>query len=381
MAKVLCGLDNIKEYSHLFEGKRIGLLTVPAAITVDFEDSISVFHKNYNLTALFSPEHGVRGDRQAGVPIGTYVDEHTGVTVYSIYGTETHEMTEEHASHFDVLVYDVLDVGSRFYTYLANLVDSLKLCARLNKPLVVLDRPNMIGDKVEGNVPEEEFLSLVCAHRMPQRYGLTPGEFATMINGELNLGCDLHIVPMTGYKRNMKWEDTDLPYVNASPNLPSLDGIFLYNGTCYFEGTTLSEGRGTTKPFEIIGAPWIDPFKFADVLNAYQMVGVKFRPTYFSPTFNKHAGEICGGVQVHVTNRDALNAVEVGLRMYYEARKLSEGHEFINNKAIIKRGALENLSACTDFIKEDLDVDKLLGEWAAQAAEFKAKTEKYHIYC
>lgn len=380
MATVRCGLDRIEEYDSLFAGKRIGLLTIPAAINSSFENAIEVFHRRYQLTAIFSPEHGARGELQAGLPVDTYVDSHTGITVHSIYGKDTHRMTAEQAGHFDILVYDAQDVGSRFYTYLANLKECMELCAQLKKPVVVLDRPNPIGDKVEGNIPSEEYLSLVCAHTMPQRYGLTCGELAQMFNGERKIGCELYVVPMEGYRRGMSWEETGLAYVNASPNLPNLDGIFLYNGTCYFEGTTISEGRGTTRPFELIGAPWLDPFKLAERMNSMGLQGVRFRPTYFTPTFQKHKDTVCGGVQIHVTDREALQAVEVGLRLFAEIRKMSEGHDFWREAREGRPLQMDALAGCPDLRADNLDADMLLEKWAAQAESFLQATEKYRIY-
>lgn len=381
MKPVICGLDNLEKYDHLFRGKRLGLLTIPAAINAEYQDSIEVLSKRYHVTALFSPEHGVRGDKQAGLPISTYVDSHTGITAYSIYGNETHAMTQEQTELFDVLVYDIQDVGSRFYTFTANLKDCMYACAKAKKPFVVLDRPNPIGDKVEGNVPDAKYLSLVCAHTMPQRYGLTPGEFAQMLNGEQNINCELYVVPMEGYRRNMPWDETGLHYLNCSPNLPNMDGVFLYNGTCYFEGTTVSEGRGTTRPFEYIGAPWLDPFELADRMNQHNLPGVRFQPIYFTPTFSKHQGEVCGGVQVHVLDREALLPVDVGLWMLYECKLMTEaqGKDFWKPGKTPDSLGVDGLMCC-DKIHTDFDPEALLAQWKKESAEFADRIEKYRIY-
>ncbi len=379
MSIVTCGLDNLGKYDKLLSGKRLGLLTHPAAVNKDFVDSIEILHKNYNLTALFSPEHGVRGEKQAGLPVSTYVDNRTSITVFSIYGNESHEMTEQHTNEFDVLVYDVQDVGSRFYTFIANLKDCMKVCAKMGKPVVVLDRPNVIGDKIEGNVAHKDYFSLVCAHTMPQRYGLTVGEFAKMVNEEQNINCELHIIPMEGYKRNMPWEETGVKYITPSPNLPTVDGSFLYNGTCYFEGTTLSEGRGTTRPFEYVGAPWIDPFKLADVMNNHKFDGVKFQPVYFTPTFSKHKDEVCGGVRLHVTDRKSLLSVDVGLWLLYECKIMSEGHDFwrMNEK---KGTYFIDTLGCSEDFRGNFNPEKMLSEWKAQCTEFTKQVEKFRIY-
>lgn len=289
-------------------------------------------------------------------------------------------MTAEQTEAFDILIYDVQDVGSRFYTYLANLRDCMKICAQMNKPVVVLDRPNVVGDKVEGNIANSKYSSIVCAHTMPQRYGLTAGEFAKMINEEQNIACDLHVVEMTGYKRAMKWEEIGMNFISPSPNLSTVDGCFLYNGTCYFEGTTLSEGRGTTRPFEYIGAPWIDPFKLSEAMNSHNLEGVKFQAVYFTPTFSKHQGEVCGGVRIHVTEPEKVLSVDIGIWLLYECKNLSTGKDFwIENKPGKYQFPIDVLSCCSK-IRENFEPEKLLKAWKKESTDFASRIEKFRIY-
>ncbi len=324
MANVLCGIDNISDFLHLFEGKRLGLLTNPTGVNNKFESTINILHKQFNLTVLFSPEHGIRGNIQAGVCVENYTDDITNLPVISLYGkNHNSSLTNEMLNLFDVFVYDIQDVGSRFYTYLSKLKQVMEICGRAGKEVVVFDRPNPIGNKVEGGWVEEEMISVIGCHNMPQRYGLTIGELAQLFNKSSKMPCNLHVVPMKNYLPDLFWHETGLHYINASPNLPSMDGIVLYNGICIFEGTTISEGRGTTRPFEQIGSPEIDAYKLADIMNGYGLNGVCFRPVYFTPSFSKHKDTLCKGVQIHVLDRKVLEPVKLGLTLFVEALKMS----------------------------------------------------------
>lgn len=379
MTNVRCGLDRLSEYAGLLAGKRLGLLTTPAAVTGELTDSIQAIGERFTLSALFSPEHGVRGDRQAGEAVDSFTDPLTGLPVYTTYGPGRDGMTAEQAEHFDVLVFDVQDVGCRFYTYLAALVHAMEACAAAGKPLVVLDRPNPAGCvRVEGNVPGPGHRSIVSPWEMPQRYGMTIGEFARMVNGEEKLSCDLTVIPVEGYRRDMSWEETGLCYINASPNLPNLAAVRLYSGTCLLEGTCLSEGRGTTHPFETAGAPWIDPYALAERMERYHLPGVRFRPTYFTPTFSKHQGSICGGVQIHLTGSE-IRAAETGLRLLWEMKAMSPEKNFW-----IKSDEgfyfIDRLMGGDLLRRPDADPDALLAEWEQASALFRQRSLPYLIY-
>lgn len=381
MPHVRCGLDRLAEYSYLLSGKRLGLLTTPAAVTSGLSDSIEAVRKLYNLTALYSPEHGVRGDRQAGEDVDTFIDERTGIPVYSTYGHDVDGMTPEQTEHFDILLFDVQDVGCRFYTYLAALMEAMRACAKAGKPVVVLDRPNPAGCLITaGNVPADPAKRcIVSPWEMPAQYGMTIGEFARMINAEEKIGCELTVIPVEGYRRDMTWEETGLHYVNASPNLPNMDSIRLYSGTCLFEGTNLSEGRGTTHPFEIIGAPWIDPYVLADKMNTYGLAGVRFRPTYFSPTFSKHQGKICGGVQIHLTG-GSINAPEIGLRLLREMKNMSPVKDFWLYYEKLGYYFIDRLMGGDVLRQGEFNPDELLPEWEKASAAFRERSRVYWLY-
>ena len=289
MNKVVLGIERIDEFKNVFEGKRIGLITNPTGIASDFTSSIDVLRNKTNLVALFSPEHGVRADIQAGMHLPTYVDEETGITVYSLYGKHK-KPSKEMMDELDIMSIDVQDNGSRYYTFIYTMAYAMYACAEYGKEFVVFDRPNPIGGvKVEGNkLDTEKYRSFVGYFEMPQRHGMTIGELAKLFNEEYKIGCKLTVIPMKGWDRSMSFEDTNLPWVVPTPNIPTINTCYAYNATCIFEGTNFAEGRGTTTPFELIGAPWVKSETLARELNAYGLEGVHFRPQYFTPTFSKY---------------------------------------------------------------------------------------------
>lgn len=324
---VRCGADRIGEYESLFYGRKLGLVTNPSGVLADLTSTADKFARDYNLCAFYAPEHGVRGDRQDGQAVSSYIDEATGVPVHSIYG-ERRIPSQEALKEIGMMVFDIQDVGSRYYTFLYSMTNCMIACARKGIPFVVLDRPNMIsGLMPEGTPMEPECTSFIGMYDFPQRYALTCGELAMMANEAFHIGAELTVVSMEGWKRDMYWEDTGLAWINPSPNIASVDAAVLYNGTCMFEGTTLSEGRGTTRPFELIGAPWMNAREYGDALNSLSCPGVYFRPSSFTPMFGKHAGKLCHGVQVHVTDRTEVRPVELGVMMVLTARDVG-GEDF-----------------------------------------------------
>ena len=322
-AHVLSGIDRIDTVAHLLEGKRVGLMTNPTGIDHNFNSSIDVIAKRFNLTALYAVEHGIRGDIQAGEHVENCVDEATGVMVYSAYGKNSH-FNEEMLEAFDVLVFDIQDVGARFYTYMYSMAYALEACNRAGKAMIVLDRINPLGGvKTCGTIHDRRFASFVGDYEIPTQHGLTIGEMALYVKDFLKLDrVELTVVLVEGWKRSMRLDETDLPWVAPSPNCATLDAATAYIGTCVFEGTNVSEGRGTTLPFQVIGAPFLNGPKLAERANAHKLPGVHFRPTSFCPTFSKHQGAMCHGVQVHVTDVEAVNMFEAGLVLLDEVRAL-----------------------------------------------------------
>lgn len=315
MTPVITGLEQaLPDPPGSLTGRRLGLLTNPSGIDRAMRSSIDLFHSHpgLDLRALYGPEHGVRGEAQAGEHIAGGRDLRTGLPVHSLYGN-TRVPTPDMLQGIDVLVIDLQDIGVRYATYLSTVAHVLTACDAHGVEVVVLDRPNPLGGAyIAGNALNTAFASFVGIHTIPICHGLTIGEFARLWCRDHDLSPPA-VIPMSGWSRTMTYDATGLPWVFPSPNLPTLDSVTIYPATCPIEGTTLSEGRGTTRPFEIVGAPWIEPHDLADRIASLDSPGIAARPLYFTPTFSKHAGTRCGGVQFVITDRSAFDSVRFGV--------------------------------------------------------------------
>jgi uncharacterized protein YbbC (DUF1343 family) len=322
---VLAGLDVLgRRLPRLLRGRRVGLLSHQASVTRELRHAVDVVGDlpGTRLAALFAPEHGITGAAQDMIGIGGERDRATGLRVWSLYGRRL-APTPASLRGLDALVIDLQDVGARYYTFNWTMVLAMQECARADVPVVVLDRPNPIGgERLEGNIAAPGYSSFVGLYPLPTRHGLTIGEIAGYVNETHGLGCDLTVVPMQGWRRRMLWEDTGLPWVAPSPNMPTLDTAHVYPGGCLIEGTNLSEGRGTTRPFELVGAPYLDAARLAGALTRRGLPGVAFRAAAFEPAFHKWRGRRCGGVQVHVTDRARFRPYLTYLTLIAEARRL-----------------------------------------------------------
>ena len=382
MTTVNCGVDRIKEDSSILKGLRLGLITNYTGVDRELKSTIDILNEVGELTCMFSPEHGVRGDFQAGAQVPDYVDEKTGVKVYSLYGDKK-KPTKDMLRNVDPLVFDIQDVGARFYTYLYTMSYSMEAAKEFGKKFIVLDRPNPLGGmKVEGAILDTAFSSFVGMYPIPTRYGLTIGEIARLFNSEFDIGCDLEVIELEGWKRDMYFDDTDLNFIAPSPNIPTIDTALVYIGTCLFEGTNVSEGRGTTQPFQTIGAPWIDGEKLAQDLNAMNLKGVKFRPHYLTPTFSKHEGELCKGIQIHVRDRETIEPFKVGVAIVHNLASNYEEFEFLPP---YREGGRQffDLLAGTDKLRESIisgNVDEFFESIDKDLEEFQKVREKYIIY-
>lgn len=337
--KVELGVDRLMDNPEILAGKRVGLITNPTGIDANMTSIVDLFHNSddFELTALYGPEHGVRGDAQAGSTISSYIDEVTGLPVYSLYGA-TKKPTAEMLKDVDVLVFDIQDVGTRFYTYIYTMAYAMEAAAENDIPFVVLDRPNPQGGlRVEGPVLDPAYSSFIGLYPILLKHGMTVGELARLFNSEYQIQADLEVVKMKGWKRSMLYEDTGLPFVMPSPNMPTTDTVNVYPATGLFEGTNLSEGRGTTKPFQLIGAPYVKAHDYAKTLNALELPGVTFRAASFTPTFSKNAGKLSHGVEVYVTEPTKFEAVKTGIAMVKTAHDLyPDEFEFLSNDFITK---------------------------------------------
>ena len=329
---VLSGADvAAAEDWSLLRGRRVGVVSNPTGVlrdTTHVVDSLAA-RSELDVVGVFGPEHGFRGSAQAGESEGEYTDPRTGLTVYDAYGAGAAELAEMFTrAGADTLVFDIQDVGVRYYTYIWTMYDAMVAARTVGARFVVLDRPNPIGRRVDGPLLEPEFASGVGAQPIVQQHGMTVGELARYFNGELlprqepGGQVELEVVPVRHWDPASS-ADTGLPWVPPSPNMPTVDTARVYAGTGYFEGTNLSEGRGTTRPFELVGAPYLD-YRFADRLNARELPGVRFREAYFVPTFGKHEGVDCAGVQLHVTDPGRYQPIPTAVAMLVEARRYAD---------------------------------------------------------
>lgn len=378
---VTLGVDNLKKYKHLFQGARVGLLTSITGRDSQNRSTIDVLKEACCLTALFGPEHGVRGDCGAGDEVHTYTDLATGLPVYSLYGGVGKHFTEEMLDTFDILVYDIQDIGVRFFTFISTLYNALEDCAKAGKLLVVLDRPNPLGGEiVEGGILDMEYSSFVGCYPMPIRYGLTSGEAATMMNEEQALGCKLEIIPCEGWKRSALFCDWGRIWQAPSPALMTFETTLLYPGLCLVEGTNLSEGRGTAAPFRIIGADYVDGEELMEAFNKEKLPGVFSTPIWFSPTASKHQGENCGGIVLHITDIEKLRPVRVGVTLLDVVRRLyPEKFAVLPPNKAFGKPMLGLLSGGGEMLG-DWDRDKLLDRFERESVEFLERKKKFHLY-
>ena len=378
-AHVLSGIDRVGDYDGILKGRRVGLMTNPTGIDHDFRSTIDILHQKYGLSALYAVEHGIRGDVQAGDAVGDTVDPATGVTVYSAFGKNS-RFTDEMLDAFDILVFDIQDVGARFYTYLYSLGYAMEACARKGKSVLVLDRVDPIGGtRLEGTVLDLKFSSFVGDYELPTRTGLTIGEFARYLKGYLKLDLDLTVAPLTGWERRMYLDDTDLNWVAPSPNCQDLEAALTYIGMCVFEGTNISEGRGTTLPFRLAGAPFIDSALLAREMAAQNIRGLHFRPVSFCPTFSKHQGVLCHGVQMHITDRDHCDTVLGGLKLMETIFRLwpDKAEYLCHNDG---RFFLDRLLGTDLFRTGQMDADTLIAHFAPEVRSFEEKSRQYRLY-
>jgi uncharacterized protein YbbC (DUF1343 family) len=375
----------LQDEMDLIKDKRVGLITNPTGVDQNVTSIVDLLFNNpdVNLTALYGPEHGVRGSAQAGAYVEQYTDEKTGLPVYSLYG-KTKKPTPEMLSNVDVLLFDIQDVGTRFYTYIYTMALAMEAAKENNIPIIVLDRPNPIsGNKVEGPVLEDKYSSFIGEYPIPVRHGMTVGELAKLFNSEFGIGADLTVVEMEGWKRNMYYDDTPLEWVLPSPNMPTLETAVVYPGAALIEGTNVSEGRGTTKPFELIGAPFINSDNLAAKLNSYKLPGVTFRAASFIPTFSKHANVLSHGIQIHVTDRNSYKPFETGLYIVKTIHDMYPNDFQFRTPSAAGISFFDNLvgnGSIRAAIEAGKSVEEMKAAWQTGLEEFNEIREKYLLY-
>ncbi|MFF9818861.1 exo-beta-N-acetylmuramidase NamZ domain-containing protein [Streptomyces sp. NPDC014006] len=365
----------------LLAGRRVGIVTNPTGVTRDARHIVDVLHADprVDLRAVFGPEHGFRGTAQAGGSEGRYDDPATGLPVYDTYLKSGGPLADVFtASGVDTVVFDIQDAGARFYTYIWTLYDCMEAAAAAGKRFVVLDRPNPVtGRAALGPVLHKEFATFVGRQPIAQAHGMTVAELARLFNGEfLSTPVPLETVTMTGWKRTEFYDASGLPWVPPSPNMPTPDTALVYSGTCLFEGTNLSEGRGTTRPFELLGAEGVDG-RWAAAANALGLPGVRFREAYFAPTFSKFQGKTIGGVQIHVNDRAAYDPVRTGIALLVTAKQVWSGFAWRSDNWIDK---LTGSTAVRTAIDAGADTDEVVRGWQGELAAFRRVRERYLLY-
>ena len=375
------GIEVLLEDSlHLVAGKRVGLVTNQTGVDSSGRSSIDRLfeHPDVELVALFAPEHGIRGTADPGEVVDDEVDTATGLPIYSLYGT-VRKPTPEMLEGIEVVLADYQDIGARYWTYVSTMSLAMEATGEAGLSMVILDRPNPIGSAVQGNILDPPFATFVGRHPIPMRHGMTPGELAQYTSGEFDIEVELHVVPAAGWRRDMPFAETGLPWVQPSPNMPNIESATHYPGTCLFEGTNLSVGRGTDIAFQHVGAPWLDGAALARTMNRYRLAGVRFEPTRFtprSPSDGKFDGVEVSGVRLIATSAD-YDPTEAAVALLVEARRMS-GDDWRWLASHFDR------LAGTDQIREAIEsgagVDEIRQGWDEALAEFVRAREPYLIY-
>jgi uncharacterized protein YbbC (DUF1343 family) len=389
--RVQTGLDIFdRKWPAKFKGARAGLLVNPASVNKKLEHAVDLFLKSrkVELKALFGPQHGIRGETQDNmIEWKGFKDKKTGLPAYSLY-SHTRKPEPSMMKDIDVMVMDMQDVGSRYYTFIWTMELCMQACNELDKSIVILDRPNPLGGKImEGPVLDIAYSSFVGQRPLPIRHGMTVGEIGGYLKSEFYQSLDFHVISMRGWTRKMWFDETGLPWVIPSPNMPTLDTAIVYPGMCLLEGTNVSEGRGTTRPFEICGAPFIEPDALIKRLIESRFTGVMFRPLYFEPAFQKHAGKLCGGVQIHVSNREKFASFKTGVAIIKAIHDLypdkfqwnKPPYEYESKKMPI------DILAGTDRLRRDIEngrsIEHMENWWDKQCLQFRKKVrKKFLIY-
>jgi uncharacterized protein YbbC (DUF1343 family) len=382
---VILGIDNfLSNYLHMVAEKRVGLLTNPSGVNGSLQSTCDLLfqHDQINLVALFGPEHGIRGDLYAGEKVDNTVDTKTGIPVFSLYG-KTRKPTPDMLNNIDIILVDIQDIGLRPYTYIYTMAMVMEAAAENKKKVIVLDRPNPLGGiHIEGNLVKKGYFSFVGLYPIPYQHGMTIGELALLFNSEYEINCDLVVIPMIGWMRNMLWDNTGFSWIPTSPHVPHWKSIFFMGATGTFgELGVLSEGVGYTSPFEIVGAPWIDGESFSAHLNDLELPGVYFRPLFFKPYYFHYAGQICQGVQLHITDLSVFKPYTTGLHIMRTHMKLYPEQNLFAAKNRVK---MFDKVVGTDEIRNSLlageTINEIESEWQPELEKFKVRRIKYLLY-
>lgn len=377
-AQVTLGIERIDEekYRPLFADKRIGLLTNQTGVDSNLTSSVDLFRQKYNLADLFVPEHGFYGAVVAGEEFGD--NDYDGIKVFSLYGSSKRP-SKEMLDAIDVMCVDIQDIGVRHYTYVSTMAYVMEECAKAGKPVVVLDRPNPLGGKVEGAVLKPEHKSFIGLYEIPLRHGMTIGEYAKYINEEYKINCQLDVVPMKGWRRSMDWKATGLPWVYTSPLIPTADTAYWYAVTGICGDTNLDIGAATAKPFYFVGAPYADEKEVAEALNKLQIKGVKFRPVAYIPRYGKYEGQMVRGVEIYLLDKKKVNLPELDYQLMYTFKNLyPDKFEFPERPYV--GGYTVDIALGEDSIRKNEAPAEVFARWNQECAAFKTKVQPYLLY-
>ena len=373
---VILGIERINDYADIFAGKRVGLITNQTGVDRNLKSSVDILRSKVQLQAVFVPEHGLFGAVTAGDDVKN--DKYEGIEVRSLYG-DTRRPTKAMLADIDVLAFDIQDVGTRHYTYVSTMAYAMEACAKEGKKFVVFDRPNPLGGYYEGPTLKNGFETFIGLYNIPLRHGLTVGEYARFINKEYKIGADLQVIPMKNWTKEMLFEQTGLPWVATSPNIPTETSAFCYAATGIVGDMNISVGIGTTKPFEYVGTPWLDKLAFAAQLNALEMPGVIFRPIAFIPNYGMNAGELCQGVQIHITDKRSFQPAHVGAQMVrllmkdYPQKDLFPKRNSDGYKIDIALGE-------SSLRYAEIPLEDIFKRWDRENAYFAEKVQPYLLY-
>lgn len=380
---VRCGIDRIGEYAYLFRGKRLGMVTSVSGMTLDGRPGYLAFHEQFPLSCIFSPEHGLHATFGNGEDVTEEpIEPETGAALVSLFGNWiAKSIPASWLGQLDAVVYDIQDLGTRFYTFITTMIQVMKDCAAAGIELIILDRPAVLGGEIlEGCLLDPRYKSFVGPYSLPVRYGLTVGELARMVNGEGNLRCRLQVVPCEGWQRGQMFPEYGDRWVSPSSAISDFETALLYPGMCLFEGTSLSEGRGTGRAFRLVGAPFVDGQQLCREMEAMKLSGVAFAPAEFCPTASKYKGEICGGVSLRITDAAVFRTVRTGVSLLYKILELYPGMVEFPPSRWSPEPHIRFLAGCDDLDGTRPPLDQLLTDWERDCEAFRLRKTQYHIY-
>ena len=380
---IQCGIDRIQEYCPLFQGRRLGMVTSVSAVDANLRPSYLAFHEQFPLECIFTPEHGLSGifgnwEEVSEEP----VEPQTGAALVSLYGNRSAKpVPQQWLDKLDAIVYDIQDLGTRFYTDIATMIQVMEDCAGAGLECIILDRPALLGGEIlEGGVLREEYGSFIGPYPLPIRYGLTVGELARMVNDELSLGCNLRVIPCVGWHRDQMFPDFGSTWVKPSSAISDFETALLYPGMCLFEATNLSEGRGTGQTFRIVGAPFVDGQRLSGEMNGLSLPGVVFSPTEFTPVSSKFKDQLCRGVRIQVTDRAAFRSVLTGISLLRRILELWPEQVTFLPSVFGDGPHIHYLTGCDVFQEPFPSAEEIWKRWEAECESFRIKTVNYHLY-